>query len=123
MGKRLSPSSSVEEVEARAALSGLHALETMYKGPMELEMDCKSVIMGLTNTDPCLSPCFAVIQDIKSMAARFASHKFSFVGRECNALAHEITAEARRVGDMHATTRVPDRLRDMMLKECNNHLE
>ena len=88
-------SSSVEEAEARAALMGLHTLAAVYKGPVEVEMDCKSVIKDSTSVGPCLSPCFGVICDIKETLALFTSHRFSSVGRECNALAHELVPEAR----------------------------
>lgn len=54
-------SGSVEEAEARAALIGLHALAAVYRGPVEVEVDCKLVFKDLTTDGPCLSSCFGVI--------------------------------------------------------------
>ncbi|XP_020196298.1 uncharacterized protein [Aegilops tauschii subsp. strangulata] len=123
IGKQMLTSNSVEEAEAKAALCGLQTLASIYTGPVEVELDCRSVIKELSAAGPSLSPCYAVIQDIKATLCQFASHKLSFAGRECNKLAHELATEARKVGDLHIVGGVPERLRAMMLKECSTHPE
>lgn len=47
----------------------------------------------------------------------------SKVGRERNSLAHELATEARINGDLRLTANVPDRLKKLMLSECNPPLE
>ena len=74
-------SDSVEEAEARATLVRLHALAKVFGGPVELEMDCKTVTEYLNSDVPTLAPCYGVIQDIKAALSCFPSFKVVFTGR------------------------------------------
>ena len=74
-------SDSVEEAEARIALVWLHALAKVFRGPVELEMDCKTVTEYLNSDVPTLAPCYGVIQDIKAALSCFPSFKVVFTGR------------------------------------------
>lgn len=70
---RLTVSGSAEEAEAHAALFGLHALAEVYRGPVVLEMDCKTVTGYLDSDMIGLAPCYGVIQDIKAALLAFSS--------------------------------------------------
>ena len=63
---------SVEEAEARIALVWLHALTKVSRGPVELQMDWKTVTEYLNSDVPTLAPCYGVTQDIK--AALYCFH-------------------------------------------------
>ena len=78
---QLPVSDSVEEAEARIALVWLHALAKVFRGPVELEMDCKTVTEYLNSDVPTLAPCYGVIQDIKAALSCFPSFKVVFTGR------------------------------------------
>lgn len=117
--RQLPNSSSVEEAEARAALIGLQALGNVFRGPVELELDCKTVVDCLNSDGTCLAPYYGVIQDIKAALAGFASAKVSHTGRSSNTLAHELAVEARQRGDTLIIAGVPERLRSLMMSECS----
>lgn len=57
---------------------------------------------------------------MKEVLALFTSHSFSSTGWERNALAHKLAAEARQKGGLLIIDVVPDRLRDMMIMDCNH---
>jgi ribonuclease HI len=123
VGRQVANLNSVEEAEMHAALFGLQALVNVYTGPVVLEMDCKAMIEELMDTGQSRSPCYGVIRDVKSVLAGFASHKCSFAGRNCNKLAHELAATARRAGDFFMIDSVPASLIPLMWSECKTPLE
>ena len=57
------------------------ALAKVSKGPMELEMDWKTVTEYLNSDVPTLAPCYGVTQDIKAALSCFPSFKVVFTGR------------------------------------------
>ena len=61
IGRQLPSSGCVEEAEARVALIGMYALADVYRGAVELEMDCKAIIKELNSDGPCRSPCCGLI--------------------------------------------------------------
>ena len=78
---QLPVSDSVEEAEAQATMVRLHALAKVFRGPVELGMDCKTVTEYLNSDVPTLAPCYGVIQDIKAALSCFPSFKVVFTGR------------------------------------------
>lgn len=57
-----------------------------YRGPVELEMDCKDATDMLNAPGVPRSPHYGIIHDIKEALSRFASHKITFVGRNATTL-------------------------------------
>ena len=47
MSRNLTPSRTVEEAEAKAALAGLRSLAKYYRGPLILELDCQAIVKEL----------------------------------------------------------------------------
>ena len=119
--KELPPSVSVLEAEGRAALVGLLALASVYKGPVLLESDCKSLIDEIREDSQNRSPCYGLVNDLKATLAIFAEHQIVHVPRLCNSLAHELAVEARSTGDQVLLAEVPSRIRKILISECNPH--
>lgn len=117
--KSLPRACSAEEAEGRAALVGLRALANVYRGPVELETDCKSLADALNADVTVRSPCYGILLDIKAALAVFSEHRISFARRECNRLAHELADEARKNGDNLIIADVPHRLRHLVHSDCN----
>lgn len=97
---QLSTSGNVEEAEAQVALVGLHALAKVFRGPVELELDCKTVVEYLNSDVPTLVPCYGVIQiqNMKAAQSCFTSSKV-LSARRSNTLVHEQAAKARLKGE------------------------
>lgn len=102
------------------ALVGMQALADVYRGPVVLEMDCKSVVKDLNTDGHCLSPWCGTIQDIKQALSLFTEHKISFALRECNIMAHELAAEAKLKGNLKMIAGVPDRLQACLFTDCSS---
>lgn len=118
--KALNQASSAEEAEGQAALVGLMALAKVYRGRVELETDCK-IIADAVNADVTnRSPCYGIllVLDIKTALAGFQEYRVLFAPRECNRVAHELAADARRGDEQLVIANVPDRLRSLVQSEC-----
>lgn len=116
--KALPQVASAEDTEGRAALVGLHALANVYRGPVELESDCKSLVDALNADVINRSPSYGLLLDIKAALSAFSENKVIFAARECNLLAHELAAEARMNGDSLINADVPEKFRHLVLTEC-----
>ena len=97
--KELPRSTSVEEAEGCAALVGLHALSTVYKRNIQLEVDCKWLADALKNNAPNMSPYYGLISDLNDVLATLSAFEVTHTAREGNKMAHELAVEARVRGD------------------------
>ncbi|KAE8769368.1 serine threonine-protein kinase endoribonuclease ire-1 [Hordeum vulgare] len=116
--RRLASSRTADEAEGQAALMGLQALRAVYSGRVNLETDCKSLPVELSDSRPSRVITYGLILDIKSSLAAFEGHKVNHVPRDYNALAHELAADARHTGDQRLIDTVPARLKELMIFEC-----
>lgn len=110
---------SAEEAEARAALLGLQSLANRYRGPVELETDCKNLADALTADVISRTPHFGILMDLKAALAVFSEYRVRHIPRECNRVAHELAAKARQNGDLLIIGTIPYRLRPLVLLDCN----
>lgn len=117
--RKLPPSDSVEEAEARAALIGLQELAGVYSDQVVLEMDNQMIVKEVESQCPTRSPCYGLIMDIKHAMGAFSACKIGYVKRCNNALADGLAALNRSDGDQVLTADVPDSLRTLTLSECN----
>lgn len=59
-----------------------------------------------------------IILDLKDALNAFQEHSLVFAPRECNRVAHELAADARRGDDQLIIANVPARLRSLVQSEC-----
>lgn len=99
---------------------GVQELGKLYKGAVVVETDNTTVGKELQAGSTNRSNCFSLLADIKMMLLNFSSCEINIiVGRNCNSVAHELAAEARRNGNLTLIGRVPDTLQQVCLLDCN----
>lgn len=115
---RINPSAGVEEAEAEAALMGLAALSTVYRGHVVVESDFLNLINRLKMNLTERSHLFHIINGIKAQTGVFQSLTWSAVRRNQNKMAHELAGLARRKGECRILAGVPVELTDLLLSDC-----
>ena len=87
---------SAAEAEAHACVEGLRLASQWCHHPIILESDCARVTQVLLSTRPDRSELGFIIAEGKELSQLLLELKIVKVKRDCNKVAHELAALARR---------------------------
>ncbi|KAE8807767.1 hypothetical protein D1007_15927 [Hordeum vulgare] len=118
-GQRMHACMDPEQAELAVVLYWLLVLSKYYRGPMNVESDCASIVLLLNSKGTNQSCHFPLIADVEHIKKEFKEVTFRFINRTSNKLAHELAALARIHGDYFKLGDVPPSLRSILREDCN----
>ena len=110
---------SAEEAEAQACLESFHLAAQWAQGSIIVETDCARVANALQAKEDRSLLCF-ILSEARHHARLLVEWRIAKVMRECNSVAHEFAALARR--NTHSAVwigQAPACVLDLVKNECN----